>query len=156
MYSLNQTTTWKNVYDDYAAMMYGTILKISGDKNIAATIFEEAFLNINYKNIHYEDRAYVCFCLLRHTCIFTLQYLELHELSVAVMPLFISSGYPLLKLLYSENLTISQAAVILKINDTEARKKLHDEFTMLYKKHEQQSLFVNSLTDYCGPESSAN
>ena len=47
----NNISTWEQVYDKYAPMMYGTIINMTHDEKMAGDILQEVFLDLKKKDI---------------------------------------------------------------------------------------------------------
>ena len=47
---MNNSSAWNTLYDTYAALMYGNILNITKNKNLAEEIFITAFVRLKKDN----------------------------------------------------------------------------------------------------------
>jgi hypothetical protein len=115
---------WGHLYDEYAPMMYGIILKMADNEIIAEEIFENVFLELTERKILSPHHTPIRYCVLRHTYKLTFKYLK--ELGVTVKPYH--DNYPLINLFYFEQITLEEAATK---SDTPAQivlKNLRAEF----------------------------
>ena len=67
---------WEQLYDKYAPVIYGSILKIITDKEMANQIFEECFISLKKTDIISQTKKSLPLFLLQHTYSFTVNYLK--------------------------------------------------------------------------------
>lgn len=115
---------WSHLYDEYAPMMYGVILKISDNEIIAEEIFENVFLELKERKILSPHHTPLRYSVLRHTYKLTLKYLK--ELGIAVKPYH--ENYPLIHLFYFEQVSLEEAAIKSDIPTQVVLKNLRAEF----------------------------
>ena len=63
------------IYNEYAPIIYDTILKITGDDVLGEEIFEEVFLDLHTKKMLVPEHPTLCHTLLTHTFKLTLKHL---------------------------------------------------------------------------------
>lgn len=112
----NNAITWDQVYRKYGSMMYGLILTMAGDENLAAKILQESFLGLKNKKIVSRNHTLLCQNLLRCAYTTTLQHLAAKRLAPSTTQPF-GENYPLINLLYFDLVSVKDAA--LKLNRTE-------------------------------------
>lgn len=121
----NKESDWAYFYDKYAPIMYGTILKMTGDTTLADEILEEIFLDLYRKKILCPYNTAPCMSLLRHTFQLTLKYLEAKGLR-AYQPFNVD--YPLINLFYFKQVTLKEAAIKTETTEKEVLTNLREEF----------------------------
>lgn len=115
---------WSHLYDEYAPMMYGTILKMADNETIAEEIFENVFLELKERKILSPHHTPIRYCVLRHTHKLTLKYLK--ELGIVAKPYH--ENYPLINLFYFEQISLEEAAIKSDIPTGIVLKNLRAEF----------------------------
>lgn len=121
----NKESDWACFYDKYAPIMYGTILKMTGEEALAEEIMEEVFLDLYRKKIISPYHTALCMSLLRHTFQLTLKYLENKGLR-AYQPF--NDDYPLINLFYFQQGTLKEAAMKTETTEKEVLTNLREEF----------------------------
>lgn len=83
MYKLQTSNQsgWHQLYDKYAPIIYGSIVKIIPDKEMANQIFQECFINLKKTDILTQTKKSLPLFLLQHTYRFTIYYLKMKGLS---------------------------------------------------------------------------
>lgn len=79
----NDAVGWGQLYDKFAPIMYGVILRITTDKTIADAILVDAFIQLkNQKTFEGMKMQGVCLWLLKHTYATTIDYLRIKKIAV--------------------------------------------------------------------------
>ncbi len=115
---------WSHLYDEYAPMMYGIILKMADNERIAEEVFEKVFLELKERKILSPHHTPIRFCVLRHTYKLTLKYLK--EFGIAVK--MYQENYPLINLFYFEQITLEEAAIKSEVPTQVVLRNLRAEF----------------------------
>jgi DNA-directed RNA polymerase specialized sigma24 family protein len=118
-------SVWGDVYDKYAPIMYGTILKMTGDTAMSEDILEEVFVDLYRKKMLSPEHTAPCLSLLRHTFKLTLTHLEEHGLKTKEQ---FNEHYPLINLFYFKHATVKDVANKFEKSDREVLEKLKEEF----------------------------
>ena len=130
--SYNRSSSWEYIYDKFAPMMYGTIVKISGDRELSEAIFAEAFIDLKKNNmfsrIHHSSLYQ---CLLLYTYKTTVKYLEARGLR----PILFDEYYPFINMFYLEGLSLKEAAIKLELTEDEVLKRLRVERNQFLSKN---------------------
>lgn len=121
----NKESDWACFYDTYAPVMYGTILKMTGDAALADEILEEVFLDLYRQKIFRPYNTAPCMSLLRHTFQLTLKYLENKGLKAYES---FNKDYPLINLFYFQQATLKEAAKKTDTTEKEVLTNLREEF----------------------------
>ncbi len=123
----NKATTWAQVYDNHAPMLYGIILKMTDDESITENILVEAFDELHAENTLGEINALVCIrCAYKKT----FKYLTDRGLAVHNKPLF-DKNCPCVNQFYIKGMNLEKIIVDLEITKEEALNKLRAEFKYL-------------------------
>ena len=126
MFAQNDPTVWEHIYDNYAPLMYGTILKLTEDEAIAGELLEQAFLDLKMKNILSSISTTICHKILRHTYQLTLNHLKKQGLTPN--PAY-NNVY--LDKFHFECATLKDAASSTNLTEQELRKNLRAEVNHL-------------------------
>lgn len=79
----NDAVGWGRLYDKFAPIMYGVILRITEDKTISDAILIQAFVQLkNKRPFEGLKEQGVCLCLLKHTYTTTIDYLRIKKIEV--------------------------------------------------------------------------
>ena len=116
---------WSYIYDKYAPIMYGTILKMTGDEDIVEDILEEVFVELYTKKLLAPDHTALCHSLLRHTFKSTIKHLEAKGKKVQQT---FNEHYPIINLFYFEQVTVKEAAKKSGLPEQEVLQSLRTEF----------------------------
>jgi hypothetical protein len=120
----NKKSAWAHLYDKYAPLMYGTILKMTGDETLAEAIFEIAFVELKERKILSPPHVDIRHSLLRYTYKITLKNLKVRGLKAHPL----NAHYPLINLFYFEQISLKEAATKLDITELAVLKQLRAEF----------------------------
>lgn len=126
MFAKNDPSVWEHVYDNYAPLMYGTILKLTEDEVIAAELLEQAFLDLKRKNILSRISNTICHKILSHTYKLTVNHLK----TIGLTPSKIQSTHDNtthINLFYFEGTTLKDAAKSTNLTEQEVKKNLRAE-----------------------------
>jgi hypothetical protein len=126
----NDISSWGQVYDQYAPMMYGTIVKMTEDEKSACDILQDVFLDLTKKSVLPVVSTSLMLHLLRHTYQFTIKWLEIRGInpkSLQPTPL----NYPHINLFFFQEINLKQAAQKNEIAEIDIQKKLRAEFNQL-------------------------
>ncbi len=130
MHTHNNETTWAHLYDTYAPMMYGTILKMTGNETIAEEILEETFLELKEKKMFLGVQVNLCNRFMQHTYRITLKYLKERNLKpISIHPF--NENYPNINGLCFEGSTSTEVATNSAITEQEVRRNIRAEFNAL-------------------------
>ena len=121
----HNTLDWAHIYDTYSPMMYGTILKMTGDVRMADIILEEVFIELHKKEIFLRHNTPLNHVLLRHTFKSTIKHLETRGQNIHES---FNVHYPLINKFYFEQTTLKEVALELDITEQEVLKNLRAEF----------------------------
>ena len=130
MFAQHDPSVWEHVYDNYAPLMYGTILKLTEDEAIAADLLEQAFLDLKRKNILSRISTTICHKILRHTYKLTINHLK----SIGLAPartLSTDDNHTHINMFYFEGATLKDAAKSTDLTEQEVRKNLRAEVNYL-------------------------
>ncbi len=123
----NKATTWAQVYDNYAPMMYGIILKMTDDKTLSENILVAAFDELHAENTIGKINALVCIrCAYKKT----FKYLTDRGLVVHNKPLF-DENCPCVNQFYIKGMSLEKIVIDLEITKDEVLNKLRAEFNYL-------------------------
>lgn len=122
-----KATTWAQVYDNYAPMMYGIILKMTDDKTIACDILSEAFVELNAKNTIVKINSLIC---LRCAYKITLKYAKDRGLKLSNTRPF-NQKCLYIYLFYVKAMSLEKILIDLKVTKDEALKNLRAEIKYL-------------------------
>ncbi len=128
----NKQTAWEQLYDSYAAMMYGSILNITGDEKMASDLLQQAFLELRNREILLRMQASLCISLVKHCYNMTLKYLKMRGLSPQNETL--NRSCQLIHFFYFEDMTLAEIAARLAVPEWEVLKKLQTEFRDIRKR----------------------
>ena len=109
-------------YQKYAAIIYGSIFRLTRDKSIADKIFSDSFIDLYHNSVHSEKAALAIPSLLRSVYSVTLS--KLKESGMQPVEANAKNESDLLDLLCSKSSNLQEAATILGMSEKEARKKL--------------------------------
>ena len=124
----NKTITWAQLYDKYAAPMYGIVRQLTADEKMAEVIFEKAFLELKNRQKMLQ-RSCLCAFLMRFTYNFTVQFLK--NRGIKPIETIQSQEHNLLYLLFTQCGSLKEAANFLNISDNEAKQNLQLCFSQL-------------------------
>ena len=124
---------WGNLYDKYAAAMFGLICNLTEDRLTAEDIFIKAFLSLK-ETLVLSKIEYALYCnLLRYTHFYAITHLK----ALGLKP---NNYNPykeinLIHHLVTQCNSIDEAALMLTITVKEAKKKLRADFKELEKQN---------------------
>ena len=130
MFAKNDPLVWEHVYDNFAPLMYGTILNLTGDEAIAGELLEQAFLDLKKKNILTQISTTICHKILRHTYKLTVNHLKAIGLSPS-KTLSTDGNTTHINLFYFEETTVKDAALSTNLTEQEVKKNLRAEVNYL-------------------------
>lgn len=126
-----QHTEWAYIYDTYAPMMYGTILKMTSDARMADIILEDIFIDLHKKEMLLAYHTPLNYILLRHTFESTLKHLEACGQTINAS---FNAYYPLINKFYFEQKVLKEVGLELDITEQQVLKNLRTEFNHFCKK----------------------
>ena len=129
--SKKNDTAWKLLYEKYAPMMYGIILEMTGNAEMAEKILNETFRELKEKKKLLQVHTAICHRLLMHAYRMALRHLTAHDLSPVKCDQR-NKKYPLTKLLCFEGATLKDAAASSGLDESEAFKKLQTELSTMH------------------------
>ena len=124
----NKTIAWSQLYDKYAAPMYGIVRQLTADEKMAEVIFEKAFLELKNRQKMLQSSC-LCAFLMRFTYNFTVQFLK--NRGIKPIETIQSQEHNLLYLLFTQCGSLKEAANFLNISDNEAKQNLQLCFSLL-------------------------
>ena len=83
MLQTSNLSGWDQLYDKYAPVIYGSILKIIPDKEMTNQIFQECFISLKNTDILTHTKKSLPLFLLQHTYRFTIYYLKMKGMAPA-------------------------------------------------------------------------
>ena len=69
-------SAWEHLYNKYAAVMYGAILRFTDDQDLAEEILVESFVQLKTKSILASANRLLCLSVLHHTFLVVKRILE--------------------------------------------------------------------------------
>lgn len=126
MFAQNDPSVWEHIYDNYAPLMYGIILKLTKDETVAGELLEQAFLDLKRKNILTRISTTICHKILRHTYQLTLNHLK--KLGLTPTP---ADNNMHIDMFYFECATLKDASHSTNLTEQEIRKNLRAEVNYL-------------------------
>lgn len=128
----NKPTAWAELYDTYAPMMYGLMLNITGNEEMAGNLLQQAFVDLKNRELLLRIQASLCVSLAKHCCNLTLKYLKIQGLSPQGE--ILDRQYKLIHFFYFEDLTLTEIAVQLAMPEFQVIKNLQAEFKEMRKR----------------------
>lgn len=113
------------LYDNYAAAVYASILRLTDDKSVAAEILIETFVRLKDERQVLQKR-YLLVSLLRFANDVGVNYLTEKRLPQKEPGLF-AKTYPVLNCVLYQVSSLKEAEKMLSIEVVAIRKKLHEE-----------------------------
>ncbi len=123
----NKATTWAQVYDNYAPMIYGIIVKMTDDDKMAGDILSEVFVALSAQNKILEINSLIC---LRCAYKTTLKYFQDRGLMLSKIQPF-NQNCPLINLFYVQGMSLEKIVIDLEVTKDEALNKLRAELNYL-------------------------
>ena len=136
-------TRWNNIFEFYAPIMYGSILRLINSKEHAQNILLEAFLMLKENKLCSKFKKPLCVGLLIHTHRVALKYLRNRKLNINNEISFYRQN-PLLKNTNSFNRSGQLAKQIASIKEIKIPEKLRIQITGLNAKPPVQLLMPKS------------
>ena len=130
LFAQNDPSVWEHVYDNYAPLMYGTILKLTEDEAIAAELLEQAFLDLKRKDILSSISTTICHKILKHTYELTVNHLKAIGLTPS-KTISTDDNHTHINMFYFEGTTLKDAANSTNLTEQEVKKKLRAEVNYL-------------------------
>lgn len=130
MFAQNDPSVWEHIYDNYAPLMYGTILKLTEDEAIAGELLERAFLDLKRDNILSRVSTTICHKILRHTYKVTINHLKSLGLTPSITQSPVENNKHI-NLFYFEETNLKDAALSTNLTEREVKKKLRAEVNYL-------------------------
>ena len=122
MFDQNDPSVWEHIYDNYAPLMYGTILKLTEDEAIAGELLERAFLDLKRDNILSRVSTTICHKILRHTYKVTINHLKSLGLTPSITQSAVENNKHI-NLFYFEETNLKDAALSTNLTEQEVKKK---------------------------------
>ena len=137
---------WELLYDKFAAILYGSILRYTDELTLADNILIDSFNQLENKPeilAHAHHRLLIV--LLHHTNKITLQHLP-KKINSSLEPSIIKHDFPLLNSCLFEQQTLSDMADKTNMGEHQLRKNLVEECRKLrnYTVHTQMPLAKNN------------
>lgn len=119
----NDPRAWDDLYESYAPVMYGCILKLTGNEYIAGRLFKKAFLGLRKIHLPVED-INTCFFLWKYAGKIALDYLKKNNLSFPGKGISVDPQYPILEMLCLHDQSIAHTAKTLSIPESQLKENL--------------------------------
>ncbi|MBC7689235.1 MAG: hypothetical protein H7211_13770 [Aquabacterium sp.] len=120
---------WHPLYEKYSGMMYGSIMRLTDDKNLADKILTIIFLRIAKNGFALKDKELLYLKLLQFTCSITKEILAKQVMNGT--PARPPAKFPLLDSIVFEAISFEDAFTEQLLTAEECRKKLHLEVTQM-------------------------
>ncbi len=117
--------TWKRIYDTYAPLLYGTILRCTEDLEVANEILLETFLRLRDKRFEF-NANHVLIALVRFCHRVAVNYLAQKGIPQKEPDDF-ARNYPVLNCVLYQVSSLKEAEIKLLMDSAAMRKKLHEE-----------------------------
>ena len=131
LFAQNDPSVWEHLYDEYAPLMYGTILKLTEDEAIAAELLEQAFLDLKNKDILSQiTTTTICHKILKHTYKLTVNHLKAIGLAPS-KTIYTDGNTAHINMFYLEGTTLKDAVNSTNLTEQEVKKKLRAEVNYL-------------------------
>lgn len=130
MFAKNDPSVWEHIYDQYAPLMYGTILNLTRDEAIAGELLEQAFLDLKRNNILLRISTTICHKILRHTYKLTINHLKTIGLAPSKTP-SPHENMTHIDLFYFEGTSLKDAAKSTNLTEQEVKTNLRAEVNYL-------------------------
>ncbi len=130
LFAKNDPSVWEHIYDNYAPMMYGTILKLTQNEILAEELLEQAFLDLKRRNILSQVSNKICHKILRYTYNLTVSHLKTLGYSQAEMQTSHNNN-TYLNLFLFKGTTLKGAADSTNLTEQEVKKNLRSEVNHL-------------------------
>jgi len=129
----NDPRGWNQLYDKYAALMYGIICTHTTDIRLAEEIFIQLFIGLKQEEILLKTDGALCVCILRYTQSNTRQELKRRGINYTQTPMM---GNSVLDILCCEYATIKEVAAKLNISQKEVQQNLRKELLIIRSKNQ--------------------
>ncbi len=126
MLAQNDPSVWEHVYDNYAPLMYGTILKLTEDEVTAGELLEKAFLDLIKHDILSSTSTTICHKILRHTYKVTINHLKSLGLAASITQSPVENNKHI-DLFYFEETNLKDVALSTNLTEQEVKKNLRAE-----------------------------
>ncbi|MBC7873269.1 MAG: hypothetical protein H7Y01_04695 [Ferruginibacter sp.] len=117
---------WETLYDKYAAILYGSILRRTVNKKMAAKILTECFLSLPGTELLTQINKPLLVFLLHHTHTCCLEYLKASGVTIAAEKMN-TTEYPLISLFLFTPHSALKIAQQTGVTERELRVKVHAE-----------------------------
>ncbi len=135
----NNLEAWGHLYDKYAPVMFGIVYHLTDDRIVAEEIFKEVFIRLKEDKILSKYKYVLCTYLVRHTNRFTRHQLMKRGL---ICTQDNKDETSLISILYTQHITMKEAAFQFNFTEEEAKLKLRLEFSALtYESNKQKRTF---------------
>lgn len=128
----NKHQGWTCLYDKYAGILYGAILRITTDKKAAQNILKESFTSLKETSLITQTSQSFLVFLLHHTYRICKQELSAGDINRLEEKLY-NSDKPLLNLFLFTPHSLQHVTHKTGLSEVEVKRKLHSEATQFLK-----------------------
>ncbi len=130
----NNSLGWEHLYDRYSPMMYGAILRLTGNEKLAEEILTESFLQLK-KNISLlKNRKSLYLQLLQHTYTTAAAIIK-NKIIIPHEENEVAEMFPLVNGLMQRQLSLSNIAAMHGMTEVEVKLNLHKEVKQMRNKN---------------------
>jgi hypothetical protein len=133
----NDTLGWVYLYDKYASLMYGAILRLTRNQKLADKILTESFAQIKDNLFLLKAPGSLYLQLLHHTFIIAKNILK-NDVKTQKTNSTITPMFPIINSLLQQPLSVNEAAEINSICADDLKLKLYEEVKQLRNKPAQK------------------
>jgi len=138
-----QKLNWEQWYPKYSPLIYGIILKLTGNKTRAGKILKEVIMELTRRHeVREGDHLVLCKLVFQQTYNYTLKHLH-HRGMKPVSTKPFGENFPLLHLLYFDFKTIDELAGRQNKTKQEVLQDLRHEFKLLRNQNPGQMISSN-------------
>lgn len=125
------------LYDKYAAMMYGAILRVTSNKKVAEKILIQSFAGLKKNKTLFESKKALCIILLHYTHATALEILAKKEIILKRKDKT-AETFPILSSLIFQPLSLKDVAAMHMLTEEESKRMLRLEVNQLRVSIRQQ------------------
>jgi hypothetical protein len=131
MLQQNNRRGWKCLYDKYASILYGYILRVTSNKKIAEQILTESFIGLKDSSISTQTNKSLLPFLLHHTYTLLIKYVSPEDIILFEKKIS-DNKYPLISLFLFTPQSIQNVAQKIRVTETELKRNLQTECNNLH------------------------
>ena len=126
MFNNNNHLAWEKLYDKYAALMFGAILRLADDIPTAEKILVQSFSTLNLKDHFPGTNKILSVFLLHHVHVTTSNYLESCFVSAKKENIF-DKKFPVIDTFLFQSHSLKDASRLHRLSENELRLKIRAE-----------------------------